>query len=75
MSGTAKTTLPLEAMYRLLTDSTSVEVWERSSDAKHVGTIVGFDEYMNITLESRGRRLVLKGDCICAIIAKKQQEA
>jgi small nuclear ribonucleoprotein E len=61
--------LPLEAMYKLMKDEASVEIWEKESDAKHTGRIVGFDEYMNVTLEGK-RRFILKGDCIAAIIAK-----
>jgi small nuclear ribonucleoprotein E len=63
--------LPLEAMYKLMKGSVAVEIWERETDTKHAGRIVGFDEYMNVTLEGGGRRFVLKGDCISAIIARE----
>lgn len=68
-----KAMLPLEAMYGFLNDSETVEIWEKNTKNKHVGKILGFDEYMNIILESEDRRYMLKGDCLCAIVGKRQE--
>ncbi|KAM0671445.1 LSM domain-containing protein [Ordospora colligata] len=66
-----RSVLPLEEMYNFLSASIPVEVWGVSAGSKNAGIIVGFDEYMNIVLDENGKRVLIKGDCVCAIVAKE----
>lgn len=70
MGNEQRAVLPLEALFAFLTDGTEVEIVERDATT-HVGRLAGFDEYMNITVDAGGRRYMLKGDCVCAVAARK----
>jgi small nuclear ribonucleoprotein E len=58
---------PLEAIYIGMVDNKKVEVYEREGQTVHRGKIVGFDEFMNLVIDTGNSRYLLKGDCILAI--------
>ncbi|KAF5139748.1 hypothetical protein G9O61_00g020030 [Vairimorpha ceranae] len=62
---------PLEALYLSMIDKKNVEIYEKEGNTIHRGYIVGFDEYMNIVIETGHSRYLLKGDCILSINIKK----
>lgn len=62
---------PLEAIYTTIIDKKHVEIYEKESNTIHRGIIVGFDEYMNIILDTGHSRYMLKGDCLSAIHVQK----
>ncbi|WUR03247.1 small nuclear ribonucleoprotein E [Vairimorpha necatrix] len=62
---------PLESIYLGMVDKKEVEVYEKEGNMIHRGKIVGFDEYMNLVIETGHSRYLLKGDCILSINIKK----
>ncbi|ADM11095.1 small nuclear ribonucleoprotein E [Encephalitozoon intestinalis ATCC 50506] len=70
MGGEPKSILPLEKIYAFLSRAADVEIWEKDIGVRHKGRIVGFDEYMNIVMDSGAKRYLLKGDCISVVFGK-----
>ncbi|KAH9411946.1 hypothetical protein HK407_02g03920 [Ordospora pajunii] len=70
MGADSRSVLPLEEIYNFLSASVSVEIWGLDASTRHAGTIVGFDEYMNVVIDANGKRVLIKGDCVCAVVAR-----
>ncbi|TBU01286.1 hypothetical protein CWI37_0751p0010 [Hamiltosporidium tvaerminnensis] len=68
---------PLQAIYYFLTNSIKVQIYEKERPKVfYNGIIIGFDEYMNVVLDSEdGKRMLIKGDVICAIVPEKGQDS
>ena len=75
-----KLTRPIVMAFKFLQKQTKVEIWlNEDMDTRYTGTIVGMDEYMNLTLdgtmehnsklgtEKRLGKIVMKQDNICLI--------
>lgn len=60
--------LPLEAIYKFMVEKRVVEIWFEKT--KMHGRIVGLDEYMNLVVDQEGARMIVKGECIFAIVPK-----
>lgn len=60
--------LPLEAIYKFMIEKRDVEVWFEKT--RMYGRIVGLDEYMNLVLDQEDTRMIVKGECIFAIVSK-----
>ncbi|TBU07711.1 hypothetical protein CWI36_0237p0020 [Hamiltosporidium magnivora] len=69
--------IPLQAIYYFLTNSIKVQIYEKERPKVfYNGIIIGFDEYMNVVLDSEdGKRMLIKGDVICAIVPEKGQDS
>ena len=77
---------PIAILFRYLQDHTPVAIWLHDrADMRITGTIVGFDEYMNVVVDGASEvyprhpekpnrplgRIMLKGDNICLVQASK----
>lgn len=60
--------LPLEAIYRFVIEKRDVEIWFEKT--KVHARIIGLDEYMNLVVEQKSTRMIVKGECIFAIVPK-----
>ena len=73
-------TLPINLIFKLLQDQKRVTIWlYEDTKTRLEGQIIGFDEYMNVTLDNAAEvdvktggkeelgRLLLKGDTITLI--------
>lgn len=58
--------LPLEAIYKFMMEKRDVEIWFEKTRMQ--GRIVGLDEYMNLVVDENGTRMIVKGECIFAIV-------
>jgi small nuclear ribonucleoprotein E len=61
---------PLEALYFAMENNYKVEIHESETRDIHRGIIVGFDEYLNIVLDTGFSRYLLKGDCVSYFVIK-----
>jgi small nuclear ribonucleoprotein E len=77
-------TQAVNVIFGLLKEKAVIQVWlHESTSMKIEGTIVGFDEFMNVVLDDASElhvksgnktpigRIMLKGDNICALHKKK----
>uniref|UniRef100_A0A7R9YEU8 Small nuclear ribonucleoprotein E n=1 Tax=Pinguiococcus pyrenoidosus TaxID=172671 RepID=A0A7R9YEU8_9STRA len=80
-------TQPIHLIFRYLQEGTPIRIWLYENTALFMeGTIVGFDEYMNIVLDNAAEvlarsgdrkelgRILLKGDTITLIQAQPVQQ-
>ena len=76
--------MPINLIFKLLQDKNQVQIWLYEDTKLRIeGQIIGFDEYMNLTLDNAAEitvksgerkevgRILLKGDCI-TLIQKKE---
>ncbi|KAI5152469.1 hypothetical protein ENBRE01_2852 [Enteropsectra breve] len=63
----AKQTVPLEKLFEFYKKNATIEVQERNSTKTYRGTIAGFDQHINILLDTKQSRIFIKGDCIAVI--------
>lgn len=63
-----KSVLPLEAICAFMSDKLDVEILVGKN--RIAGKIVGLDEYMNLVVDQAGERMVVKGECIVAVVPK-----
>ena len=59
---------PLHYLFDCLNNNKQVEILTRSVDEKYKGTLLGFDEHINLVINDGTKTFLIKGDCISGII-------